>query len=90
MAAEDKASIWLPHSLLHDQSPDRCLMSPVAVGDGRRQLQAAGCTPGPSVGDVPWEIWISPDGYPQMVPYQDPATKQFFDGDEFAEALRAL
>jgi len=25
-----------------------------------------------------------------MVPYQDPATKQFFDGDEFAEALRVL
>ena len=87
MEPESKASRWSPHSLLAERPAEYCLMMPVAVGEGRRQLLAAGFQPGPATGSVSFEVWIAPSGFPQMVPYSDAPANQFFDGEELAQAL---
>ncbi len=90
MGIEDKHSKWSHRSLLDEQSDSYCLMQPVSVGDGRRKLEAAGFSPGPNAGSgALFEIWISPSGFPQMLPYLDFPANQFFDGEELSDSLSA-
>ena len=86
MGAADKDSIWSPESLF-DEKPVECLMKPVPVSEGRRMLADAGFSQGPNTGvGYRFEIWITPTGAPQMVPYFDDG--RHFDGEELADALR--
>lgn len=85
MGADDGISNWSPHSLL-EPLVEYCLMQHVLVGAGRRQLQAARFNTGPVTGGCHFEIWVSPMGSVQMVPYSD-YTHQYFDGAELAAAL---
>ena len=87
MVDEKQEQTWSPNSLLENHQADYCLMLPVLVGEGRRQLLAAGFTAGPATGSSRFEIWISHSGFPQMVPYSDFPLNQSFDGEELSHAL---
>lgn len=61
-------------------------MSGVPVSDGARLLEAKGLRR-EYVGAPGFDLWLSLEGQPEMVPFLDSPANQMYDGDELDAVL---